>query len=65
MPDDTLEALMGQLARLLSPRSSTPRHEALRNAHREIRRFAEVQHLSEAWCDRVLLEFIVPFAKAA
>jgi len=65
MPDDRLEGLMGQLARLLSPRSSTPRYEALRNAHRAIRRFAEVHHLSEAWCDSVLLEFIVPLAKAS
>jgi hypothetical protein len=53
-----LGELMGDLARLLSRRSSTPRREALRIAHREIRRYAGERGLGESWCDAVLLQFL-------
>ena len=60
MNDQTLVALMSDLARLLSRRSSTPRKEALRIAHREIRDFAEARRYGEEWCDSVLLTFVGP-----
>jgi len=50
--------LMSELARLLSRRSSTPRRDALRIAHRRIRRFAGERGLEESWCDAVLLQFL-------
>jgi len=53
-----LVELMSQLARLLSRRSSTPRRDALRIAHRRIRRYASARGLGEAWCDAVLLQFL-------
>jgi hypothetical protein len=54
-----LVELMGELARLLSRRSSTPRRDALRIAHRRIRRYATAQGHGEAWCDAVMLQFLV------
>ena len=53
-----LVELMSELARLLSPRSSTPRRDALRLAHRRIRRYAASRGLGETWCDAVLLQFL-------
>ena len=53
-----LVELMSELARLLSMRSSTPRRDALRIAHRRIRRYARERGLGESWCDAVLLQFI-------
>jgi len=53
-----LVELMSELARLLSMRSSTPRRDALRIAHRRIRRYARNEGLGESWCDAVLLHFI-------
>jgi hypothetical protein len=53
-----LVELMSELARLLSRRSSTPRRDALRIAHRRIRRYAELRGLGESWCDAVLLQFL-------
>jgi hypothetical protein len=53
-----LVELMSELARLLSLRSSTPRRQALRIAHRRIRRYAGQQGLGESWCDAVLLQFL-------
>jgi hypothetical protein len=53
-----LVELMSELARLLSMRSATPRRDALRIAHRRIRRYARAQGLGESWCDAVLLHFI-------
>jgi hypothetical protein len=50
--------LMSELARLLSRRSSTPRRDALRIAHRRIRRYAGKRGLEESWCDAVLLQFL-------
>jgi len=50
--------LMSELARLLSRRSSTPRRDALRIAHRRIRRYAGERGLGESWCDAVLLHFL-------
>lgn len=50
--------LMSELARLLSTRSSTPRRDALRMAHRRIRRYAASRGLGESWCDAVLLQFL-------
>jgi hypothetical protein len=50
--------LMSELARLLSRRSSTPRRDALRIAHRRIRRYAGERGLEESWCDAVLLQFL-------
>jgi hypothetical protein len=58
MADTALVNLMSDLARLLSRRSSTPRRDALGIAHRRIRSFAERRHLSEDWCDAVMLTFI-------
>jgi hypothetical protein len=52
--------LMSDLARLLSRRSSTPRRDALTTAHGMIRSFAARRHLSEDWCDAVMLAFIAP-----
>jgi hypothetical protein len=60
MADTALVNLMSDLARLLSRRSSTPRHAALSIAHRKVRSFAERRHLSEDWCDAVMLTFIKP-----
>jgi hypothetical protein len=53
-----LVELMSELARLLSTRSSTPRRDALRLAHRRIRRYAESRGLGESWCDAVMLQFL-------
>jgi hypothetical protein len=53
-----LQELMSELARLLSRRSSTPRRDALRLAHRKIRRYAAARGLGENWCDAVLLHFL-------
>ena len=53
-----LEDLMSELARLLSRRSSTPRRDALRIAHRRIRRYASDRGLGESWCDAVLMHFL-------
>ncbi len=53
-----LVELMSELARLLSRRSSTPRRDALRIAHRRIRRYANERGLGERWCDAVLLQFL-------
>jgi hypothetical protein len=53
-----LVELMSELARLLSRRSSTPRRDALRIAHRRIRRYAQDRGLGESWCDAVLLQFL-------
>ena len=53
-----LQELMSELARLLSRRSSTPRRDALRLAHRRIRRYAAARGLGENWCDAVLLHFL-------
>jgi hypothetical protein len=53
-----LVELMGELARLLSKRSSTPRRDALRIAHRRIRRYALLRGLDETWCDAVMLQFL-------
>jgi hypothetical protein len=53
-----LVELMSELARLLSRRSSTPRREALRIAHRRVRRYASQRGLGESWCDAVLLQFL-------
>ena len=50
--------LMSELARLLSRRSWTPRRDALRIAHRRIRRYAGERGLGESWCDAVLLQFL-------
>jgi hypothetical protein len=58
MPDHELTSLMSTLARLTHPRCSTPRAEALRAAHRRIRRYADHRGLGEEWCDRVLLLFL-------
>jgi hypothetical protein len=60
MPDQTLVSLMGEIARLLSVRSSTPRVTALRLAHGKLRAFAHVRRYSEEWCDGVLLSFLGP-----
>ena len=53
-----LVELMSELARLLSMRSSTPRRDALRIAHRRIRRYAAARGLDETWCDAVMLQFL-------
>ena len=53
-----LVELMSELARLLSTRSSTPRRDALRLAHRRIRRYAASRGLGEPWCDAVMLQFL-------
>lgn len=53
-----LVELMSELARLLSTRSSTPRRDALRLAHRRIRRYAATRGLGESWCDAVMLQFL-------
>jgi len=53
-----LVELMSEVARLLSRRSSTPRRDGLRIAHRRIRRYASERGLGEAWCDAVLLQFL-------
>ena len=58
MPDQATVNLMGELARLLSSRSSTPQSEALGIAHQKIRAFAEGRDHSEDWCDAVLLSFL-------
>ena len=50
--------LMGDLARLLSRRSSTPRRDALRIAHGRIRGFAAARGLGDEWCDAVMLQFL-------
>jgi hypothetical protein len=42
----------------LSTRSSTPRRDALRIAHRRIRRYAAARGLGESWCDAVMLQFL-------
>ena len=55
MQDQSLVSLMGEIARLLSARSSTPRTTALRIAHGKLRAFARVRRYSEEWCDGVLL----------
>jgi hypothetical protein len=65
MTDAALVNLMSDLARLLSRRSSTPRRDALSIAHQRIRSFAERQHLSEDWCDAVMLTFIAEGAAVA
>jgi hypothetical protein len=58
MPDPALTDLMGELARLLSDRSSTPRKLAMRIAHSKLRAIARSRHYDEDWCDRVMLIFI-------
>ncbi len=58
MHDQSLVSLMGEIARLLSARSSTPRTKALRIAHGKLRAFAQVRRYSEEWCDGVLLTFL-------
>jgi hypothetical protein len=58
MPDPALTDLMGELARLLSDRSSTPRKLAMAIAHRKLRAVARTHHYDEDWCDRVMLIFI-------
>jgi hypothetical protein len=58
MPDPALTDLMGELARLLSDRSSTPRKAAMAIAHRKLRAVARAHHYDEDWCDRVMLIFI-------
>jgi hypothetical protein len=55
---EDLRDLMSELARLLSARSSTPRRDGLRLAHRRIRRYAAARGLGENWCDAVLLHFL-------
>lgn len=57
MQNEALTRLMGELARLLSPRSSTDRARALGIAHNKLRNYAEVHRLSEEWCDAVMLLF--------
>ena len=58
MPDPALTGLMGELARLLSDRSSTPRKAAMTIAHRKLRAIADARDYGEDWCDRVMLMFI-------
>ncbi len=53
-----LVELMSEVARLLSTRSSTPRRDGLRIAHRRIRRYAAARGLGESWCDAVMLQFL-------
>jgi hypothetical protein len=53
-----LVELMSELARLMSRRSSTPRRDALRLAHRRIRGYAAARGLDEDWCDAVMLQFL-------
>ncbi len=53
-----LVELMSELARLLSRRSSTPRRDALRIAHRRIRRYAAARGFEEWWCDAVMFQFL-------
>ena len=53
-----LVELMSELARLLSTRSSTPRRDDLRMAHRRTRRYAASCGLNEPWCDAVMLQFL-------
>jgi hypothetical protein len=60
MDDQHLVALMSELARLLSDRSSTPRTTALRIAHRKLRAFAAARRYGEEWCDGVLYSFLGP-----
>jgi hypothetical protein len=59
-----LVELMSELARLLSRRSSTPRFDALRIAHRRIRRYAAARGLGESWCDAVMLQFLLDGERA-
>jgi hypothetical protein len=57
MPDayqHELVTLMSRLARLLSPRSSTPRPDGYKSAHTELRSFAARHGHTEEWCDGVL-----------
>jgi hypothetical protein len=49
-----LADLMSRLARLLSPRSATPRKRGYIDAYGEIRRFAERFGHDEQWCDLVM-----------
>lgn len=58
MPDPALTELMGELARLMSDRSSTPRKRAMAIAHGKIRAVAEAHEYDEDWCDRVMLMFL-------
>jgi hypothetical protein len=58
MPDPALTDLMGELARLLSDRSSTPRKRAMAIAHRKLRAVADAHQYDEDWCDRVMLMFL-------
>ena len=58
MPDPALTELMGELARLLSDRSSTPRKRAMAIAHRKLRTVAQAYHYDEDWCDHVMLIFL-------
>lgn len=50
--------LMSTVARLTSPRCSTPRVDALRKAYRRIRDYASQRGLTEEWCDGVMLLFL-------
>jgi len=57
MPDayqHELVKLMSRLARLLSPRSATPKPEGHKTAYREICSFAARHGHTEEWCDGVL-----------
>jgi hypothetical protein len=58
MRDPALTELMGELARLLSDRSSTPRKRAMAIAHRKIRALADARQYDEDCCDRVMLMFV-------
>lgn len=50
--------LMSHCARLLSPRSNTPRGEALGLAYRAIAIYADRHDLGEDFCDKVLFLFL-------
>lgn len=58
MPDNELRPLMSELARLLSPRSSTPKSQGLGLAYKKLTYFAERNGLGEEWCDKVMLTFL-------
>lgn len=58
MPEPALIDLMGELARLLSDRSATPRKRAMRIAHRKLRSIADTNQYPEEWCDGVMLMFL-------
>ena len=58
MKDPGLISLMSELARLLAPRSNTPRSLALGIAYRKIHSYAQSHNLTEEWCDKVLMLFL-------